>query len=151
MANSNHVFKEPALHFKNLHAFAWVKEIGCGFFVSGSIFTLGVYCCLNLLTWFFALSCLCVHVCVCARVHMCVYSVACPVASSSLWSLGTVALQAPLSMGFSWQEYWSELPCLPPRDLPDPGIEFKSLISLGLAGGFFTTSAAWETPLNHQA
>ena len=29
----------------------------------------------------------------------------------------------PLSMGFSWQEYWSELPCPPPGELPDPGIE----------------------------
>ena len=35
----------------------------------------------------------------------------------------TVARQALLPMGFSWQEYWSELSFLPPRDLPDPGIE----------------------------
>ena len=35
----------------------------------------------------------------------------------------TVAVQAPLSMGFSKQEYWSGLPCPPPGDLPDPGIE----------------------------
>ena len=35
----------------------------------------------------------------------------------------TVARQAPLSMGFSTQEYWSGLPCLPPGDLPDPGTE----------------------------
>ena len=35
----------------------------------------------------------------------------------------TVAHQAPLSMGFSRQEYWSGLLCLPPGDLPDPGIE----------------------------
>ena len=34
-----------------------------------------------------------------------------------------VAHQAPLSMGFSRQEYWSGLPCLPPGDLPGPGIE----------------------------
>ena len=32
----------------------------------------------------------------------------------------------------------------PPRDLPDPGIEPTSLLSLALAGGFFTTSATWE-------
>ena len=38
----------------------------------------------------------------------------------------TVAHQAPLSMGFSRQEYWSGLPCLPPGDLPDPGIELTS-------------------------
>ena len=34
-----------------------------------------------------------------------------------------VACQAPLSMGFSGQEYWSGLPCPSPRHLPDPGIE----------------------------
>ena len=39
---------------------------------------------------------------------------------ATLW---TVACQAPLSMGFSRQEYWSGLPCPPPGDLPDPGIE----------------------------
>ena len=33
----------------------------------------------------------------------------------------TVARQAPLSMGFSRQEYWSGLPCPSPGDLPDPG------------------------------
>ena len=47
-------------------------------------------------------------------------------------------------MGFSGQEYWSGLPRLPPGDLPDPGIEPASLISLALAGRFFTTSATWE-------
>ena len=39
---------------------------------------------------------------------------------ATLWS---VACQAPLSMGFSRQEHWSGLPCPPPGDLPDPGIE----------------------------
>ncbi|ELR63021.1 hypothetical protein M91_07536, partial [Bos mutus] len=48
---------------------------------------------------------------------------------------------APLSMGFSRQEYWSGLPCPPPGDLLDSGIEPKSLMSPALAGGFFTTSA----------
>ena len=38
-------------------------------------------------------------------------------------------------MGFSRQEYWSGLPCPPPRDLPNPGIEAASLISPALAGG----------------
>ena len=37
--------------------------------------------------------------------------------------LWTVAHHTPLSMGFSRQEYWSGLPCPPPGDLPDPGIE----------------------------
>ena len=48
-----------------------------------------------------------------------------------------VAHQAPLSMKFSRQEFWSGLPCPPPRDLPDPGIEPKSLTSPALAGGYF--------------
>ena len=41
----------------------------------------------------------------------------------------TVACQAPLSMGFSRQEYWSGLPCPPPGDLPDPGIKPKSILN----------------------
>ena len=41
----------------------------------------------------------------------------------------TVAHQAPVSMGFSGQEYWSELPCSPPEDLPDPGIQPSSHVS----------------------
>ena len=51
----------------------------------------------------------------------------------------TVACQAPLSMEFSRQEYWSGLPFPPPGDLPDPGIEPKSPVAPALAGGFFTT------------
>ena len=51
----------------------------------------------------------------------------------------TVGLQAPLFIGFSRQEYWSGLPCPPPEDLPDPGIEPASLTSHALAGGFFMT------------
>ena len=56
----------------------------------------------------------------------------------------TIAHQAPLSMGFSRQEYWSGLPYPSPGDLPDPGIEPQSLGFPALAGGFFTTSATWE-------
>ena len=46
----------------------------------------------------------------------------------------TVAHQAPPSMGFSRQEYWSGLPFLSPGDLPDPGIEARSP---ALQGKFF--------------
>ena len=55
------------------------------------------------------------------------------------WS---VACQAPLSMGFSRQEYWSAFPCPPPGNLPDPGIEPWSPVS----------SASLVDPLllNHQ-
>ena len=55
-----------------------------------------------------------------------------------------VAYQALLSMGFSRQEDQSGLPCPSPGDLSNPGIEPTSLASPALAGGFFTTWAAWE-------
>ena len=50
-------------------------------------------------------------------------------------------------MGFSRQEYWSGLPCPPPGNLPDPGIEPLSPVSPALAGGFFTTSTTREAPI----
>ena len=49
----------------------------------------------------------------------------------------TRACQAPLSMGFSRQEYWSGLPCPPPGDLPKLGIKPVSLLSPALADRFF--------------
>ena len=52
----------------------------------------------------------------------------------------TVASQAPLSMGFSRQEYWSVLPFSPPGDYPNPGIESMSPVSPALADGFFMLS-----------
>ena len=62
---------------------------------------------------------------------------------SCVWlfvTLWTVACQAPLSMGFSRREYWSGLPCPPPEDLPNPGIEPASLTFPALAGRFSATS-----------
>ena len=62
--------------------------------------------------WFFVL---------CMLMHSCMLS-----HFSRVWLfviLWTVALQVPLSMGFSRQEYWSGLPCLPPGHFPDPGIK----------------------------
>ena len=61
-------------------------------------------------------------------------------------TLWTVACQAPLSMEFSRQKYWSGLPCPPPGDLPDPGIEPGPLVSPAVAGRFFTTAATREAP-----
>ena len=46
--------------------------------------------------------------------------------------------------GFSRQEYCSGLPCPPPGDLPNPGIEPASLMSPALAGKLFTTSTIWK-------
>ena len=68
-------------------------------------------------------------------------------AVTSVWFFSTpwtVARQAPLSMGFPREEYWSGLPCPPPGDLPNPEIEPISLMSPTLAGKFFTTSTTWE-------
>ena len=79
-------------------------------------------------------ACVCVCVCVCACV-LSRFSYVCLCAT--LW---TVARQAPLSIGFSRQEYWSGLPCPPSGDLPNPGIE---LVSLALTGRFFITRVTW--------
>ena len=62
---------------------------------------------------------------------------------ATLW---TVACQAPLSVGFSRQDYWSGLSCPLPGDVPDPGIKPASLLSPALAGELFTTHATWEAP-----
>ena len=70
----------------------------------------------------------CICACVLSHVQLC----------ATPW---TVAHQAPLSMGFFRQEYWSGLPCPPPGDLPNPGIKPVSLVSLALTGRFFTTSS----------
>ena len=68
--------------------------------------------------------------------YMCVLShFSCVQLFTTPW---TAACQATLSMGFSRQEYWSELPFPTPRDLPNPGIEPVSLVSPVLAGRFFT-------------
>ena len=56
-------------------------------------------------------------------------------------TLWTVAHQAPLSMEFSRQKYWSGSPCPPPGHCPNPGIKPESLMSPALAGRFFTTRA----------
>ena len=51
--------------------------------------------------------------------------------------LWTIALSAPLSMGFFGQEYWSGLPFPSLGDLPNPGIQPTALTSPALAGGLF--------------
>ena len=51
----------------------------------------------------------------------------------------TVAHQVPLAMGFPRREYWSGLPILSPKDLPNPGVEPRSPASSALAGRFFIT------------
>ena len=75
-----------------------------------------------------------------------VYMLSCFTSVQLFGTLLTLAHQAPLSMGFSRQEYWRGLPFPPLGDLPDPGVEPMSLVSPVLAGGFFITSATWEDP-----
>ena len=58
--------------------------------------------------------------------------------------LWTLAHQAPLSMGFSRQEYWGRLPCPPPGALPDLGMGPMTHMPPAVAGGFFITSSTWE-------
>ena len=68
----------------------------------------------------------------------------CSVVSTLLQPYGLLqprrACQAPLSMGFPRQAYWSGLPFPTPGDLPNPGIELTCLASPALAGRFFTTA-----------
>ena len=77
--------------------------------------------------------------CICMYAYVyCVYKcIACAVLTcfSHIWFFltpWTITHQAPLSLGFSRQEYWSGLPCPPPRDLPHPGIEATPPMSLAL-------------------
>ena len=78
--------------------------------------------------------CVKIHVCMCAKLLNRVQLI------KNLWTAGC---HDSLSMGSSRQEYWSRLPCAPPRDLPNSGTK---PISLALAGGFFAISVKWEAP-----
>ena len=56
----------------------------------------------------------------------------------------TTALQAPVSLRLSRQEFWSGFPFPLPGALPNPGIVPTSLAAPAMAGGFFTTSAIYK-------
>ena len=79
------------------------------------------------------------HICICMYVCM----LSCFTHVQLFVTLWTLALQTPMFMGFSKQEYWSVLPCPPPGALLNPGIEAESLMSPALSGEFFTTSAIY--------
>ena len=66
------------------------------------------------------------------------------VVSNSSVTSWTVAIEAPLSVRFPRQEYWSALSFPPLGDLPKPGIKPGSLMSPALSGRFFTTRTTWE-------
>ena len=59
----------------------------------------------------------------------------------------TLCYQAPLSMGFSKQEYCSGLHCPSPGDLPTQGWNLYFFSSFALPGGFLTTSTAWDAKI----
>ena len=82
---------------------------------------------------------------------VCICACVCLVLSDSLQPPWTLVLQAPLSMGFSRQEYWSGLPFPPPGNLPNPGITPKSLVSSVLAGRFFTNEPPRKPNYHAQA
>ena len=80
---------------------------------------------------------------ICMYRYVCTCVCVCTVVSDFV-TLWTVAHQAPLSMEFSRQECWSQLPFPTPGDLPDPGVEPKSP---ALAGGFCTTEPPGKPPI----
>ena len=80
-------------------------------------------------------SCIFIH-----YTHMCAKSLQSCRLFVTLW---TVVRQAPLSMGFSRQEYWRGLPFPPPGDLPSPGIQLCLLCLLQ-----WQTGAIWEATYN---
>ena len=82
----------------------------------------------------FPSSWVCVCVCVCALSHAQLFA--------TLW---TVAHQAPLSIGFTRQEYWSGLPSPPAEDLPNPGIEPASPLASALQADSLPLSY-WGSP-----
>ena len=72
---------------------------------------------------------------------------------SHVWLLATlwiVTRQVPLSMGFSRQEYWNELPFSFPGDLSDPGIKPVSSVSPARAGEFFTSEPLGKAYVLHR-
>ena len=78
--------------------------------------------------------------------YMCVFVHTCVLCCIQLFATSwTVAHQAPPSMEFSRQEYWSGLPLPYPGDLPHPGIKSASFVYPALAGRFFTTAPPGKT------
>ena len=77
-------------------------------------------------------------------VSVCVHVLSCVQLFATPW---TVARQDPLSMGFSWQEYWSGLPFPSPGNSSDPRTELESFPSPALAGEFSTTASPGKTEI----
>ena len=102
----------------------------------------GTLCTLShfMLTITFYEGCVCVCVCVCVSVSLSV----CLSHLVMFDSMTSWTWQAPLSMEFSRQEYWSGLKFPPPGDLPYLGIKLVSPVAPSLAGKFLTTEPPGE-------
>ena len=83
-------------------------------------------------------QCVCVCVCVCIQ--------SCP----TLFNPWTLTHQAPLSIEFFRQEYWSGVLFPTQWELLDSGIKLTFLVSPELVGGFFTTSTPWEAQVKYE-
>ena len=86
--------------------------------------------------------CVCMYTCIHISMYSCCVRLSC---FSHIWlfaTLWTAAYQTSLSMGFSRQEYWSELPWPPPGDLPLPKNQTCVSSSSCITDGFFTTGEA---------
>ena len=104
---------------------ARVPRMGCHFLLQGIFPTQGsnqglLHCrqTLYLLSHEGSPICVCIY-----HINICAFMLSCFSCVRLFVTLLTVARQSPLSMGFFRQEYWGRLPCPPPGDLPDPGIE----------------------------
>ena len=84
------------------------------------------------------------------HIYLCACMLSCFSHVQLFATLWTVTCQAPLSMEFSRQGYWSGFLCLHPKDRPYPGIKPASLMSSALAGGFFTTSFNLGAPKHRE-
>ena len=83
------------------------------------------------------------------KIRMAIITTMCIRAKSLQSCLTLCDHMAPLSVGFSRQEYWSGLPCPPPGDLPNTGIEATSLTSLSRVRLFVTSwTVAYQAPLS---
>ena len=137
LSKNLHTLMKKNLHLWHLF-FLWTPKVYILFVMSTWVFHINVKCNESKTDLLFSCS---VYVlgCVCTKsLQLCL----------ALCKPWTVAHQAPPSMGFSRQEYWSGVPFPSPEDLPHPGIEPESLMSPALAGRFFITSTIWEA-LSH--
>ena len=117
--------------------FIWMSSLEKCLFRSSAYFLIKLLCC-----WWWVFFC---KVILFLYIFCMMLMLSCSVMSNSVnpW---TTAYQAPLSMKFSRQEYWSGLPFPTPGSIPNPWIEPAFPVSHALAGEFFTTAVPSKFP-----